>query len=86
MFFHGNVCHVTNVLRDVAAYMPHLSLLYADLTEEEKKRAQEKADALDESIGSLTFQITRLALYKTDTEDKTLKSWEKVAECNLDTN
>ncbi|KAL8103511.1 cyclic phosphodiesterase-like isoform X1 [Apium graveolens] len=67
-------------------YMPHLSLLYADLTEEEKKRAQEKASALDKGIGSLTFQITRLALYKTDTEDKSLKSWEKVAECELPTN
>ncbi|KAB2025645.1 hypothetical protein ES319_D06G164400v1 [Gossypium barbadense] len=67
-------------------YMPHLSLLYADLTEEEKKKAQEKANMLDESIGSLSFQISRLALYKTDTEDKTLKSWEKVAECNLSPN
>lgn len=66
--------------------MPHLSLLYADLTEEEKKRAQERANALDEGIGSLTFQITRLALYKTDTEDKSLKSWEKVAECKLPSN
>ncbi|GJS48997.1 cyclic phosphodiesterase-like protein [Tanacetum coccineum] len=61
-------------------YMPHLSILYADLTEEEKKKAQEKANALDESIESLSFPITRLALYKTDTEDKTLKSWEKVSE------
>lgn len=66
-------------------YMPHLSLLYADLTEEEKKRAQEKANALDKSIGGLTFQITRLALYKTDTEDKSLKSWEKIAEYKLPT-
>lgn len=65
--------------------MPHLSLLYADLTEEEKKRAQEKANALDKSIGGLTFQITRLALYKTDTEDKSLKSWEKIAEYKLPT-
>ncbi|KAK8629304.1 hypothetical protein V6N13_078149 [Hibiscus sabdariffa] len=64
-------------------YMPHLSLLYADISEEEKKRAQEKANTLDESISGLSFQISRLALYKTDTEDKTLKSWEKVAECNL---
>ncbi|CAA0823680.1 Cyclic phosphodiesterase [Striga hermonthica] len=64
-------------------YMPHLSLLYGDLTDEEKKRAQEKAYALDDGIGSLSFQISRLALYKTDTEDKSCKSWEKVAECNL---
>ncbi|KAJ4982155.1 hypothetical protein NE237_032992 [Protea cynaroides] len=65
-------------------YMPHLSLLYEDLTEEEKKKAQEKAKLLDESISSLTFQVSRIALYNTDTEDKSLKSWEKVAECNLD--
>ncbi|KAL2524294.1 Cyclic phosphodiesterase [Abeliophyllum distichum] len=67
-------------------YMPHLSLLYADLTDEEKKEAQEKAYILDESIGSLKFQISRLALYKTDTEDKSLKSWEKVAESDLKPN
>lgn len=67
----------------LAAYMPHLSLLYADLTDEEKKKAQDKAYVLDESIGSLNFQISRLALYKTDTEDKSLKSWEKVAESDL---
>lgn len=69
--------------KSATPYMPHLSLLYNDLSDEEKKKAQEKANILDESIGSLKFQITRLALYKTDTEDKTLKSWEKVAECDL---
>ena len=63
--------------------MPHLSLLYADLTDEEKKKAQERAYILDETIDNLSFRISRLALYKTDTEDKTLKSWEKVAECDL---
>lgn len=65
-------------------YMPHLSLLYGDLTEDEKKKAQEKANVLDDSISSLSFPITRLALYKTDTEDKTLKSWEKITECSLE--
>ncbi|KAL8460755.1 hypothetical protein ACS0TY_031527 [Phlomoides rotata] len=64
-------------------YMPHLSLLYGDLTDEEKKTAQEKAYALDDSIGSLSLQISRIALYKTDTKDKSCKSWEKVAECQL---
>ncbi|KAL5772105.1 hypothetical protein ACOSQ2_012029 [Xanthoceras sorbifolium] len=67
-------------------YMPHLSLLYGDLTDDEKKKAQEKVNILDESIGKLSFPITRLALWKTDTEDKTLKSWEKLAECNLSPN
>lgn len=64
-------------------YMPHMSILYADLMDEEKKKAQEKAYILDESIGNLSFQISRLALYKTDTEDKSLKSWEKIEEYNL---
>ncbi|KAL6546457.1 hypothetical protein OROMI_022178 [Orobanche minor] len=64
-------------------YMPHLSLLYGDLTDEDKKKAQEKAYVLDDSIDSLNFQISRLALYKTDTEDKSCKSWEKVSEYTL---
>ncbi|CAL5346243.1 unnamed protein product [Camellia sinensis] len=67
-------------------YMPHLSLLYEDLSDEEKKKAQEKANVLDESIGNLSFEVTRLALYETNPEDKTLKSWKKIAECNLDAN
>ncbi|KAK4347290.1 hypothetical protein RND71_033629 [Anisodus tanguticus] len=41
----------------VTAYMPHLSLIYGDLTDEEKKKAQEK----DESISSLSFLISHLA-------------------------
>ncbi|GMP72039.1 hypothetical protein CsSME_00030222 [Camellia sinensis var. sinensis] len=68
------------------SYMPHLSLLYEDLSDEEKKKAQEKANVLDESIGNLSFEVTRLALYETNPEDKTLKSWKKIAECNLDAN
>ncbi|MCD7451667.1 hypothetical protein HAX54_012988 [Datura stramonium] len=67
-------------------YMPHLSLLYSDLTDEEKQKAQEKAYILDESIDNLSFQISRLALYKTDTEDKSLKSWEKIEEYHLSSN
>ncbi|KDP21161.1 hypothetical protein JCGZ_21632 [Jatropha curcas] len=67
-------------------YMPHLSLLYGDLTDDEKKNAEEKANILDNSINGLSFQINRLALWKTDTADQTLKSWEKIAECNLSPN
>ncbi|XP_051116679.1 cyclic phosphodiesterase-like [Andrographis paniculata] len=66
-------------------YMPHLSLLYGDLSNEVKKTAQEKAYALDESIGNLSFPVSRLALYRTDTEDKSCQSWEKVSECELKT-
>ena len=63
--------------------MAHLSILYADLTENELKKAQARANILDDSLSGLSFPITRLALYKTDPEDKTLKSWEKMAECSL---
>ncbi|CAA6673006.1 unnamed protein product [Spirodela intermedia] len=61
-------------------YMPHLSLLYGDLSEEERRRAAAMAEALasDDLIG-LSFPVAALALYKTDTGDKTLDSWEKVA-------
>ncbi|KAL6212785.1 hypothetical protein ACLB2K_018002 [Fragaria x ananassa] len=62
---------------------PHLSLLYGNLTGEERKKAQEKVTILDESITSMSFPITRLALYKTDYRDKRLKSWEKIAEYTL---
>ncbi|KAK7400205.1 hypothetical protein VNO78_11405 [Psophocarpus tetragonolobus] len=71
-----------------APYMPHLSLLYGDLSDEAKQKAQERANAIDHALAlaGFTFQITRLALYKTDTEDKTLKSWEKFAESTLTPN
>lgn len=63
--------------------MPHLSLLYGDLTDEEKGRAVERVKIHDQDICNLSFEVSRLALYKTDTEDKTLKSWETVADWNL---
>ncbi|WCJ27283.1 RNA ligase/cyclic nucleotide phosphodiesterase family protein [Euphorbia peplus] len=67
-------------------YMPHMSILYGDLTESEKKKAEEKANIIDESINGLSFQISRFQLWKTDTGDKTLKSWEKIEECSLSHN
>ncbi|KAK4259497.1 hypothetical protein QN277_005822 [Acacia crassicarpa] len=63
-------------------YLPHMSLLYGDLSEEERKKAQERANALDD-VSGLKFQICRLALYKTDTKDKTLESWKEIADCIL---
>ncbi|KAK1275387.1 Cyclic phosphodiesterase [Acorus gramineus] len=64
-------------------YMPHLSLLYGELTDEEKQKAIERVKVLDQSICELRFQVSTLALYRTDTEDKTLQSWEKVTEYNI---
>lgn len=68
----------------IAAYMPHLSLLYGDLTDEEKERARRRVEELDKEICGLSFHISELALYKTDTEDKSLESWEKVEVCHLE--
>ncbi|XP_021724620.1 F-box protein CPR30-like [Chenopodium quinoa] len=65
-----------NSWKCIKAFMPQMSLLCVDLTDKEKKKARERANyALDDSLGNLTFKINRLALYKTDTEDKSLKSW-----------
>ena len=63
--------------------MPHLSLLYGDLTEEEKEKARARAEELAEGIVGTTFEISKIALFKTDTQDKSLKSWEESAVCEL---
>lgn len=65
-------------------YMPHVSLLYGDLTDEEKEEARKKAEELDKDIYVLEFEISELALYRTDTTDKTLESWELVEVCHLE--
>ena len=84
VFFQSNENLFSSHFHFFAAYVPHLSLLYGDFTEDEKKKVQDKANILDDSISSLSFPVTRLALYKTDMEDKTFKSWEKIAEYNLE--
>lgn len=67
----------------LTAYMPHMSILYGDLTDEEKKKAEEKANILDPSLTGLSFPIDRLVLVISDTEDKTCKSWKKVSQYDL---
>ena len=44
--------------------MPHVSLLYGDLTNEEE--ARKKVEELDKDIYGLEFEISELALYRTD--------------------
>uniref|UniRef100_A0A1J3DJT1 Cyclic phosphodiesterase n=1 Tax=Noccaea caerulescens TaxID=107243 RepID=A0A1J3DJT1_NOCCA len=61
-------------------YVPHMSILYGDLTEEEKKKALEKAYALDSSVNGLSFRINRVALWITDAN---VGSWVKIDEHNL---
>ncbi|KAG7546975.1 Cyclic phosphodiesterase [Arabidopsis suecica] len=61
-------------------YVPHMSILYGDLTEGEKKKALEKAYTLDSSLDGLNFQINRVALWITDAD---VGSWVKIDEHNL---
>ncbi|KAL3611823.1 hypothetical protein D5086_002843 [Populus alba] len=76
--------HTAVGILDTREYMPRLSLLYGTLTKEEKKAAQEKAYLLDESINGMNFQVSRLALWITDREDKgNLETWKLIAECSL---
>ncbi|KQK05363.1 cyclic phosphodiesterase [Brachypodium distachyon] len=65
-------------------YMPHVSVLYGDLTDEEKESARKKVEEMDNEICGLQFEISELALYRTDTEDKSLESWELVEVCHLE--
>lgn len=63
--------------------MPHVSLIYGDLSDEEKETARRRAEEIDESICGLAFEVSLLALCKTDTQDKTTESWEIVELCDL---
>ena len=63
--------------------MSHVSLLYGDLTDEEE--ARKKVEELDKDICGLESEISELALYRTDTADKSLESWELVEVCHLET-
>lgn len=66
-------------------YMPHLSLLYGDITDEDKQEAKKM---VEEEFGPLLcntqFQVNSLCLYSTDVNDKLLNSWRKVAEYALE--
>ncbi|KAH0450550.1 hypothetical protein IEQ34_021242 [Dendrobium chrysotoxum] len=63
--------------------MPHVSLIYGDLSDGEKERARKRAEEIDESLCGLTFEVSSLALCKTDTLDKTTESWEMLELCDL---
>ncbi|KAF8657616.1 hypothetical protein HU200_059763 [Digitaria exilis] len=62
-------------------YVPHVSLIYGDRTEEQEAAAMRKVQELDEDIRELQFEISEVALYKTDPDD--VESWELVEACNL---
>eukprot|EP00250_Pteridium_aquilinum_P014949 c22299_g1_i1 orf=476-1099(-) len=75
--------HTTNM--EKPCYMPHLSLLYGDRTDEEKEKAKL---LVEENYGpdlcDTEFRVSSLCLYSTDINDKLLTSWKKVAEYPLE--
>lgn len=78
-------------------YMPHLSLLYADIEEAARKQLAEEEGARLLGVGSspeeggpgstglpaTTFMVDAIEVWYTPTEDKSLKSWAKVHEVRL---
>lgn len=66
-------------------YMPHLSLLYGDLTPENKEKAKKLVeDECSLDLCNTQFRVSSLCLYSTDTNDKLLASWRKIAEYPLE--
>ncbi|KAG6550297.1 hypothetical protein Mapa_008258 [Marchantia paleacea] len=66
-------------------YMPHLSLIYGDLSDEDKQSARAVAE---EKYGQLftnsEFVVSKFSLYETDPDDKLLKTWKLIAEFPLE--
>lgn len=61
-------------------YMPHLSLVYGDLTAEEREGVAAAAkDVLgSDSAVNAGFTADRIALWRTDISDRSCRSWERV--------
>ncbi|KAL6784018.1 hypothetical protein ACKKBG_A04440 [Auxenochlorella protothecoides x Auxenochlorella symbiontica] len=73
-------------------YMPHLSLLYADITQEQREAVAQETQARifpglldsiflqkgDPGVGT-GFLADSMSLWRTPTEDKSLNNWELVA-------
>ena len=70
-----------------APYMPHLSLVYGDLTETERERARKDAAAAFFLMGdgdrknashAASFDATEVSLWRTDVQDLSCESWSRV--------
>ncbi|CAM6033533.1 unnamed protein product [Sphagnum compactum] len=65
-------------------YMPHMSLLYGHLSEEELELAKAKVEAEHgKQLISMQFQVSSLGLYCTDPADVLCNSWKKVCQLPL---
>jgi len=65
-------------------YVPHMSLLYGHLSEEELELAKAKVEAEHgKQLISMQFQVSSLGLYCTDPADVLCNSWKKVCQLPL---
>ncbi|CAM6007282.1 unnamed protein product [Sphagnum balticum] len=65
-------------------YMPHMSLLYGHLLEEELEEAKAKVEAEHgKQLIGMQFQVSSLGLYCTDPADVLCKSWKMVCQLPL---
>ncbi|BFI43012.1 hypothetical protein MPTK2_8g14170 [Marchantia polymorpha subsp. ruderalis] len=65
-------------------YMPHLSLIYGDLSDEDLNSAKAVAEKYSQFYKNSEFVVNKLCLYETDTNDKMLTTWKRIAEFPLE--
>jgi len=73
--------HCSTFVFVCAVYMPHLSLIYGDLSDEEKEAVMAEFGAQKWSQlanHSMSFHVSSLALYRTNPRDLTMASWERL--------
>eukprot|EP00850_Spirogloea_muscicola_P000482 SM000002S05562 [mRNA] locus=s2:845846:846983:- [translate_table: standard] len=62
-------------------YMPHLSLIYGNLTGGQRAALRDKMQRKNSAfIGALEFPVTSLALWRTDPDDLSMATWEPLDE------
>ena len=70
--------------------MPHLSLMYGNLSQEIKEEVTSSLGAAPIGNGGVSdvvgqkIHVSSLALYRTDPSDKEMKSWELLGEFSLE--
>eukprot|EP00898_Chlorokybus_atmophyticus_P007469 jgi/Chlat1/7723/Chrsp66S07194 len=64
-------------------YMPHMSLIYSDMAPESRRELAESVRRDHAELLNEKFLVERWELWSTDTQDKEMKTWKRVAEAKL---